>query len=55
MKKSNELLIKQLVKRFEIISDDLKDKIMKLTIEKAYEKGEVIFNFESLEDVAKLC
>ena len=53
-KKSNELLIRQIVKRFGDISDDIKNKIMKLPIDKVNEIGEGIFDFESLEDIVKL-
>jgi len=53
-KKSNELLIKQITKRFGDISDDIKNKIMNLPIDKVNEIGEGIFDFESLGDIAKL-
>lgn len=53
MKKSNELLIKLLVKRFGNVSEDLKSTIMELPIEKVNEIGEAIFDFLSLEDIKK--
>jgi len=52
-KKSNELLIKLVTKRFGDISDDIKNKIMNLPIDKVNEIGEGIFDFESLEDIIK--
>lgn len=53
-KKSNELLIRLLSKRFGEISDAVKEKIMNLPINKVNEIGEGIFDFESLEDIIKL-
>ena len=53
-KKSNELLIRHITKRFGHISDDIKNKIMNLPIDKVNEIGEGIFDFESLEDIIKL-
>jgi hypothetical protein len=54
MKKSNELLIKQLVKRFGNLPEELKSKIMSLPIDKINEIGEAIFDFKSLEDINEL-
>ena len=53
-KKSNELLIRQITKRFGNISDGIKNKLMNLPIDKVNEIGEGIFDFESLEDIVKL-
>lgn len=53
-KKSNELLIRQISKRFGELSDDLKNKIMNLPINKVNEIGEGIFDFESLDEIIKL-
>lgn len=52
-KKGNELLIKQLVKKFGNLSEELKSKIMSLPIDKVNEIGESIFDFKSLEDINK--
>ena len=52
-KKSNELLIKQITKRFGNIPEELKSKIMSLPIDKVNEIGEAIFDFKSLEDIKK--